>query len=53
MKDTQIEIKHRKLHKEGYLQKIPAEQGKYAEVQPSRFCVRKLRQKKRMNRMIA
>jgi len=32
MKDTQIEIKHRKLHKEGYLQKIPAEQGKYAQV---------------------
>ena len=31
MNVTQKEIKHRKLQKEDYLQKIPAEQGVYAE----------------------
>ena len=32
MNVTQSENKHRKLHKENYLQKIPAEQGIHAEV---------------------
>ena len=31
MKVTQNEIKDRQLHKEGYLQMVPAEQGEYAE----------------------
>ena len=24
-------LKHRKLHEEGYLQRVPAEQGEYAQ----------------------
>ncbi|MBA1335671.1 MAG: Retron-type RNA-directed DNA polymerase [Firmicutes bacterium] len=38
MKVTEDGIKHRKLRREGYLQKVPAEQGGYAEAcAPSRI----------------